>query len=70
MSFSFDGPLYGDFRIVSVVKLTTSKFPEPIGAGFLDFSEQYLFILNYSTLMQHSNSKKSESEVKYWSGEW
>ena len=29
--------------MVSTVKLTTNKFPEPIRAGFLHFSRQYLF---------------------------
>ena len=35
------GPMV-HFKMVSAVKLTTSEFPEPIGAGSLNFSEQYL----------------------------
>ncbi len=33
-----------DFKMDSAAKLTTFQFPEPIGAGSLIFSEQYLYI--------------------------
>ncbi len=36
-----NGPMV-PFRMVSAAKLTIPEFPEPIGAGSLDFSEQYL----------------------------
>ena len=33
------------FKMVSAAKLTTPQFPEPIGAGSLNFSEQYLWAI-------------------------
>ncbi len=42
--------------MISAVKLTTPKFPVPIGAGSLDFSEQYLFTLE-KIVANHLNIK-------------
>ncbi len=36
------GPMV-HFKMVSAAKFTTPEFPEPIGAGSLDFSERYLW---------------------------
>ena len=36
-----NGPMV-PFRMVSAAKLSIPEFPEPIRAGSLDFSEQYL----------------------------
>ncbi len=38
--------------MVSAVKLTTLGFPVPVGAGSLDFSEQYLW-LEMIRIIQH-----------------
>ena len=43
-------------------KLTTPEFPEPIGAGSLDFSEQYLSHLYRKYLM----GKAFHSKLSLW----